>query len=144
MKNKKLIFTLLFAVIVAFILAVLICKTPHKPVRLEKPQKENTQETIIEDVTPTQPPQKEEPEKKIEPAKVQPRVKPIKRPAALPKASQPPVKEAETVQPDTGKAEPVQELEAKIPEQEGVVVPVEYKSKSVYKYVYTPVRYNKK
>lgn len=143
MKNKKLIFTLLFAVIVAFILAVLICKTPHKPVKLEKPQKENTQETIIEDVTPAQPPQKEEQEK-FEPAKVQPRVKPIKRPAATPKASQPPVKEAETVQPDTGKAEPVQELEAKIPEQEGVVVPVEYKSKSVYKYVYTPVRYNKK
>ena len=143
MKNKKLIFTLLFAVIVAFILAVLICKTPHKPVKLEKPQKENTQETIIKDVTPVQPLQKEEQEK-IEPAKVQPRVKPIKRPAATPKASQPPVKEAETVQPDTSKAEPVQELEAKIPEPEGVVVPVEYKSKSVYKYVYTPVRYNKK
>lgn len=143
MKNKKLIFTLLLAVIAAFILAVLICKTPHKPVKLEKPQKENTQETIIKDVITVQPPQKEEQEK-VETAKVQPRVKPIKRPAAPPKASQPPVKKAETVQPDTSKAEPVQELEAKIPAQEGVVVPVEYKSKSVYKYVYTPVRYNKK
>ena len=142
MKNKKLIFTLLFAVIVAFILAVLICKTPHKPVKLEKTQKENPEERI-EDTSGVQLPQNKEQEK-FEPVKIKPSVKPIKRPAAPPKALQPPVKEAETVQPDTGKAEPVQELEAKIPEPEGVVVPVEYKSKSVYKYVYTPVRYNKK
>lgn len=143
MKNKKFIITVLLAAITAFVLAVLICKTPHKPVKLEKPQKENPEERI-EDTSGVQLPQNKEQEK-IEPVKIKPSVKPIKRPAALPKEPQASVKKEETVlqEPVTGSAEQIQEIKADVSEPEGVVVPVEYKSKSVYKYVYTPVRYNK-
>ena len=78
-----------------------------------------------------------EPKVKAEKVKVTPK-------KVVKKAETVPLKPAETKVDSVQLKSTVMTEEVSEPEEEGIVVPVKYSSKNVYKYVYTPARFKKK
>ena len=133
MEKRKIILTIILAAVLAFVVIYFVNKSSEFVMPIE--QKEEVTEKLPDVKPETSVTAK--PKVKAEKVKVTPK-------KVVKKAETVPLKPAETKVDSVQLESTVMTEEVSEPEEEGIVVPVKYSSKNVYKYVYTPARFKKK
>lgn len=150
MKNKKKVFTVLFAAILAFIAVFFIFRFEHKKTEQVTPEQKIEEQNEILDTTEV----KNEDEKPvIEPnikdsikiqenkTNVKQAIKPTTKKGTVKVPVLKPTEEKWAIQGEATKTE--EDVKSDELEKE-VVVPVKYVTRNTYRYVYTPAKFKKK